>query len=75
MAHNHLVIYFKNILWSKKNVYVGIVLNKFPNIIKYIFNVWRKIIDYLNARIIYSPFVYSKIRYGLIKIELSCTVH
>jgi len=48
---------------------------KLPNIIRYIFNVWRKITDDLNACIIYSPLVYSKISYGLIKIiELSCTV-
>ena len=43
-------------------------LNKFPNIIRYIFNVWRKIIDDLNAHVIYSPLVYSKISCGGIKI-------
>ena len=40
----------------------------------FIFNILRKIIEHLNAHIIYSPLVYSKISYGLIKItELSCT--
>jgi hypothetical protein len=68
-------MYTENILqWSKKNVYVGIVLNKFP-IIRYIFDVLRKIIEDLNAHVIYSPLVYNKISYGLIKItEFSCTL-
>jgi hypothetical protein len=47
-------MYVPNILLgSKKNVHVGIVLNKFFNIIRYIYNVWRKIVEYLNARIVY----------------------
>jgi len=42
--------------------------------VRYIFHVWRKITDDLNAHIMYFPLVYNKISYGLIKIiELSCT--
>jgi hypothetical protein len=32
---------------------------KFPKIIRYIFNVWRKIVEDLNAHVMYSPLVYS----------------
>jgi hypothetical protein len=47
---------------------------KFLNIIRYIFNVWRETVEDLNAHIVYSPLVCSKINYGKIKsIELSCT--
>lgn len=56
MAHCQLCyIYIENILLrSKKNIYVAIVLYKFPNIIRYIFNMWREINYDLNAHVIYS---------------------
>jgi len=41
---------------------------KFPNIIRYIFNVWREIVEDLNAHIMYSHLEYSKFSFGLIKI-------
>jgi hypothetical protein len=55
----------------------GTILNnfKFPSVIRYILNVWIKIIKDLNVHVMYWPLVYSETGYGAIKIiKLSCTL-
>jgi hypothetical protein len=57
--------------------YIGILLGARPilHISRIKVNVWRKIVEYLNVHIVYSPLVYSKISYGMTKItELSCSM-
>jgi hypothetical protein len=53
-----------------------IVLNwfhKFPYVISCCFNVWRKIIENLDGRVVHYSLVHSKSSYGLMKIiGLSC---
>jgi hypothetical protein len=80
MAHYQLVIdlYWKYSSMEKKECICRNCFKQistfFPNIIRYIFNVLKKIFEEFNAHVMYSPLVCSNVSYGLIKItELSCT--